>query len=103
MDYTRIPFFFINVFFTHMYFSASGQAVVTGVVPFPPRFSPSIFAAHRIQQSHCWSIFLWVWLTHALALSASQFVTQEKVPRNLLEFALGGIRTHETDPYQARG
>ena len=28
---------------------------------------------------------------------------QEKVPTNLYEYALGGIRTHETDLYQARG
>ena len=34
-------------FFTHSYFSASGQqAVVTGVAPSPPRFLPSIFIAH---------------------------------------------------------
>ena len=28
---------------------------------------------------------------------------QEKSPTNLYEYALGGIRTHETDLYQARG
>ena len=28
---------------------------------------------------------------------------QEKVPTNLYEYALGGVRTHETDLYQARG
>ena len=28
---------------------------------------------------------------------------QEKVPTNLYKYALGGIRTHETDLYQARG
>ena len=28
---------------------------------------------------------------------------QEKVPTNLYEYALGGIRTHEPEPYQARG
>ena len=28
---------------------------------------------------------------------------QEEVPTNLHEYALGGARTHETDPYQARG
>ena len=28
---------------------------------------------------------------------------QEKVPTNFLEYSLGGARTHETDPYQARG
>ena len=42
-------------------------------LPPPPRFLPSIFIAHRVQQSHCSSIFHRVLLTHALALSASQF------------------------------
>ena len=31
----------IVLFFSHFYFSASGQAVVTGVVPSPPWFLPS--------------------------------------------------------------
>ena len=43
-------FFFL---FAHFYFPASGQAMVTGVVPSSPRFLPSIFIAHRVQQSHC--------------------------------------------------
>ena len=73
--------------------------------PFPvssPLFLPSIFIVHRVQQSHCSSIFHQVMLTHALALSASQFV-QKKKSTNLYEYALGGIRTYETDLYQARG
>ena len=40
-----------------IYFPASGQAVVTGVVPSSPRFLPSIFVAHRVQQSHYSSTF----------------------------------------------
>eukprot|EP00904_Undaria_pinnatifida_P004167 jgi/Undpi1/13751/HiC_scaffold_9.g03404.m1 len=71
-------FFF---FFAHFYFPASGQAVVTGVIPSPPRFLPSIFMAHRVQQSHCSSFFIECLLTHALALSASQFVRKKKSPR----------------------
>ena len=71
-------YFFVFCFFSHFYFTASGQAVVTGVVPSSPRFLPSIFIAHRVQQSHCSSIFQWVLLTHALALSASQFVHNKK-------------------------
>ena len=43
--------------FTHFYFPVSGQAVVTDVVPSPPRFFPLIFIAHRVQQSHSSSIF----------------------------------------------
>ena len=74
----RHVFFF---FFAHFYFPASGQAVVTGVVPSPPRCLPSIFFAHRVQQSHFSSIFHRVLLTHALALSASQFVHKKKSQR----------------------
>ena len=55
--------------------------MVTGVVPSPPRFLPSIFIAHRVQQPHCSSIFHRVLLTHALALSASQFVHKKKSQR----------------------
>ena len=52
-DLERHFFFFIFTFFliSHIYFPASGQAVVTGVVPPfppPPRFLPSIFIAHRV-------------------------------------------------------
>ena len=55
--------------------------MVTGVIPSPPRFLPSIFIAHRVQQSHCSSIFHRMLLTHALALSASQFVHKKKSQR----------------------
>ena len=72
-------FFF---FFSHtFYFPVSAQSVVTGVVPSPPRFLPSIFIAHRVQYSHCSSIFHRVLLTHALALSASQFELKKKSQR----------------------
>ena len=79
-QYDSIASFF-SFFCSHVYFPASGQAVVTGVVPSPPRFLPSIFIAHRVQQSQCSSIFHRVLLTHALALSASQFVRKKKSPR----------------------
>ena len=71
-------FFFFFFFLAHFHFPASGQAVVTGVTPSPPRFLPSIFIAYRVQQSHCSSIVHRVLLTHALALSASQFVHKKK-------------------------
>ena len=74
-------FIFILFFFSHFYFPASGQAVVTGVFPSPPRFLPSIFIAHRVQQSRCSSIFHRMLLTHALALSASQFEHKKKSQR----------------------
>ena len=66
---------------SHFYFPASRQAVVTGGVPSPPRLLPSIFIAHKVQQSHCSSIFHRVLLNHALALSASQFVHKKKSQR----------------------
>ena len=74
-------FFFFFFFFAHFDLPASGQAVVTGVIPSPPRFLPSNFIAHRVQQSHCSSIVHRVLLTHALALSASQFVHKKKSQR----------------------
>ena len=74
-----MDFFFF--FFAHFYFPAYGQAVVTGVIPSPPRFLPSISIAHRVQQSHCSSIVDRVLLTRALALSASQFVHKKKSQR----------------------
>ena len=76
--YIYIYFFF----FSKLYFPASGQAVVTAVVvPSSPRFLPSFFIAHRVQQSHCSSILHRVSLTHAVALSASQFVHKKKSQR----------------------
>ena len=74
-------YIYIYFFFAHFYFPTSEQAVVTGVVLSPPRFLPSTFFAHRVQQSHCSSIFHRVLLTHALALSASQFVHKKKSQR----------------------
>ena len=82
---------FFLFFFTHIYFPASGQAVATGAVPSPPRFSPSIFVAHRVQQSHCSLSFHRVLLTHALALSASQFMHKKKSPRTYTSMHSGGF------------
>ena len=82
---------FLLFFFTHFYFPASGQAVVTGVVPSPPRFLPSIFIAHRVRQSHCSSIFHRGLLTHALALSASQFLHKKKSPRIYTSMRSAGL------------
>ena len=90
-------------FFAHFHFPASGQAVVTGVIPSSPRFLPSIFISHRVQQ-----IPLLVDGSSSVANSRSRafrksICPQEKVPTNIYEYALGGARTHETDLYQARG
>ena len=82
-----IIFFFV----TPIYFPASGQSVVAGVAPSSPRFLPSIFIAERVRQSHCSSIFHRVLLTHALALSASQFVHKKNSPRIYTSMHSGGF------------
>ena len=74
---TSDSFFFFS---RTLLLSSFWQAVVTGVIP-SPRFLPSFLIAHRVQQSHCSSIFYLVLLTHALALSGSQFVRNKKSPR----------------------
>ena len=81
LSYDVNIYIYIFFIFAHFYFPASGQAVVTGVIPSPPRFLPSILIAHRVQQSHCSSIFHRTLLTHALALSAGQFVHKKKSQR----------------------
>ena len=65
--------------------------MVTGVVPSPPRFLPSIFITHRVQQSHCSSIFHRGLLTHALALSASHFVHKKKSQRIYTSMRSAGL------------
>ena len=49
------------------------------------------FIAHRVQQSHCWSIVHRVLLTHALALSASQFVHKKKSQRKYTSMHSAGL------------
>ena len=94
----------ICFFFKHIYFAASGQAVVTGVVPFPPPLVLA-FKFYRAQGS---AIPLLVDFSSSVVNSRSRafrksVYAQEKVPTNLYEYALGEIRAHETDLYQARG
>ena len=79
-----------------MCFPVSGQAVVTGVVPSPPPLAFNFFIAHRVQQSHCSSIFHRVLLTHALALSASQFVDKKKSPRTYTCMHWGALELTKT-------
>ena len=68
-----VVYTFFFFFSSHFYVPASGQAVVvSGVVPCPARYVPSVLIAHRVQYSHCSSIFQL--LIYALALSSSQFV-----------------------------
>ena len=100
---TRHIFFFSC---THLYFPASGQAVVTGVVPSSPRFLPSIFIAHKSSAILLLVDFsLSVLLTHALALSASQLVRKKESPRTYrTSMHSGGLELATlTYIYQARG
>ena len=91
MFFLRTPTIFFFLFW-HFYFPASGQAVVTSVVPSSPRFLPSIFIAHRVQQSRCSLIWHREWLTHALAFSASQFVHKKESPRIYTSMHSGGFK-----------
>ena len=79
----------IYCFFSHFYFPASGQAVVTGVAPSFPRSLPSVFIADRVQQSHCSWIFHRVLLTNVLALSSSQFLHKKSQRLNTSTPAAG--------------
>ena len=97
VEMDRIIFFFL--FFLHAFTSQlldkpCSQALVTGVVPSP---SPGphlrfFFIVHRVQQSHCSSIFQ----SSVANLRFPQVnLCTEKVPTNLYEYELGGTRTHE--------
>ena len=57
----------------------------------PPQFLPSIRIAHRVQQSHCSSIFHRVLLTHAVALSACQLVHKKNSARLYRSMHSGGF------------
>ena len=62
-------------YFSRIYFPASGQALVTGVVPTCPRFLPSTcYRAYVGFSNPTARRFFIELLTHALALSASPFV-----------------------------
>ena len=97
----------IVIFFVFLllrfYFVGSGQAAVTGVVPTYPWFLPSVFIAHRVQQSHCSSICYRVMLTHALAPSASQFFHKKNSLRVVTTMRSASLELTKTDQYQARG
>ena len=96
-------FFFFLTLLLSSFWTSRGHK---GVVPSLPRFLPSIFIAHRVQQSHCSSSCFKCLLTQALALSASQSGHKKKSQRSYTstsKYALGGARTYETDLYQARG
>ena len=82
---------YIYLYYFTLLLSTSGQAVVTGVVPSPPRFLPSPFIAHRVQQSHGLSVFHRASLTHAVARSASQFGHKKRSLRIYTRMHIGGL------------
>ena len=99
---TVIVYFYVLFCYSHFYFPAFRQAVVTGVVPSLPGLLPSIFSAYGS------AISLLVDFSSSVANSRSRtfresICAQGKYPTNLYKYALGGTRTHETDVYQARG
>ena len=59
--------------------------------PFSSGFLPLTFIAHRVQQSHCSSIFHRVLLIHAVALSASQIVHKKKSRRIYTSMHFSGL------------
>ena len=75
--------FFLYFYFTHpLFFSfwtSRGWSQVSSFLP--PRFLPSIFIAHRVQQSHCSSVFHQVLQTHALHNKNAQFTSFNFQPR----------------------
>ena len=84
----RTVFFFFCTLLLSSFWTSRGHRCR----PFlSPRFLPSICIAHRVQQSHCSSIFHRVLLTHALALSASQFVHKKKSRRIYTSMHSGGF------------
>ena len=86
----------VSLFFSPFYFPASGRAVVTGVVPSSPEFLLSIFYAHRLQQSHCSSIFHRMFVANSRSrVFRKSICAPEKFHTNLHTYALGGARTHE--------
>ena len=90
-------FFFFFFFLSHFYSPASGQAVVTGVVPSSLWFLVSILS--RMGFSNLTARrFSWGVLVHSRSRAFRKSIcAQEKVPTNLYEYALGGAQTHETD------
>ena len=76
------------------------QAVVTGVVlPFPPPVVAFILLAHRVRHPLIVDFSSSVANSRSRAFRKSIRAQDDK----LYEDAIGGIRTHKADLYQARG
>ena len=83
------------IIYLHINLPASGQAAVSGVVPSPPRYEYDVraFSFHRALGSAFPLLvdFHRMLLTHALALSASQFVHKKKSLRIYTSMNSGGL------------
>ena len=66
---------------SYFFFSAPGQAVLSGFVLSPPRCVSSVCMAQRVQCSHGSFDFDRILPIHALAVSASEFVHKKKSQR----------------------
>ena len=74
--------------------------MVTGVVlPFPPSVIAFFFLAHRVQHPQIVDFSSSVANSRSRAFRQSISAQDDK----LYEYALGGIRTHKGDLFQARG
>ena len=86
LDYSRC-FFFLALLLSSFWTSRGHRCR-----PFSPAVLVfNFFIPHRVQQSHCLLIFHRVLLTHALALSASQFVHKKKSQRIYTSMRSAGL------------
>ena len=92
-------FLFIYFFFSILtfYFPASGQAVVTGVVPSPPPVRAFNFYRAYGSPFPLLVDFHRMLLTHAFALSASQFEHKKKSLRIYTSMHSGGLELTKID------
>ena len=98
-------FFFFRTLLLSSVWTSRELAVVTGDVTFSPVGSCFQFLS-RIAFSNPTARRCLIESVVANSRSRAfrkSICAQEKVPANFYEHALGGVRTHETDLYQARG
>ena len=91
LSFLRDPLLLFFFFFSHFFLPASGQAVVTGVSPFPPSV-----LAFNFNRAYSSAVQLLVDFSSSVATSRYRAFrmsirAQEKVPTNLYEYALGGL------------
>ena len=91
-------------FFPTVLLSNFWTSVVTVVVPSSPRYLPLKFLS-RVGFGNPTARRFFIDCCYNLRSRASRksICAQEKVPTNVYGYALGGVRTHGTDLYQARG